>query len=171
MSEPHVRNDIRPGDLGAILEHHGRQYAEEYGVDAQFEGHVAKTLADAAIRGFPSEREAIRIVEVDGRHLGSIALTDDGDEATIRWFLFSPEVRGHGLGRRLLAELLQRASEAGFTRIALETFSDLEAAAHLYREHGFEVTSADSTARWGRERITYQRYVLELPSGVVGLSA
>jgi ribosomal protein S18 acetylase RimI-like enzyme len=162
-SEPTIRRELRPGDLGAIVAHHGRVYGKEYGVDATFEGHVASTIANAAARGFPSRREAIRLVELDGEHAGSIALTDEGDgEAAIRWFVLSPEARGRGLGRRLLGEMLARAAEIGYTLVTLETFSELEAAAHLYRDHGFEVVWADASPRWGRERITYQRYELEL---------
>jgi N-acetylglutamate synthase-like GNAT family acetyltransferase len=161
--EPTIRSELQPGDLGAIVAHHGRLYAEEYGVDPTFEGFVAKAIARAAIRGFPSEREAIRIVELDGEHAGSIGLTDEGgDEAAIRWVVLSPEVRGRGLGRRLLGEMLAFAEEAGYRKVFLETFSELRAAAHLYLEAGFQVTSADTAPRWGRESITYQRYELEV---------
>lgn len=171
-SEPIVRAELRPGDLGLILAHHGRVYGPEYCVDATFEGHVAFTLAHAAVRGFPTPREAVRLVELDGEHAGSIALTDEGDaEATIRWFVLSPELRGLGLGRRLLGEMLAKASEVGYARLGLETFSDLEAAAHLYLDHGFEVVWADEAPRWGRDRITYQRYELELPAGVANANA
>ena len=171
-SDPSIRRELRPGDLGAIVAHHGRVYAEEYRLDATMEGHVAATVAHAAARGFPGPREAICLVELDGEHVGSLALTDEGDgEAAIRWFLLSPEVRGRGLGRRLLGEMLSRAAESGYTRVFLETFSELEAAAHLYRDHGFELVSADATPRWGRERITYQRYELELSTAPARLSA
>jgi ribosomal protein S18 acetylase RimI-like enzyme len=165
--EPSIRRELRAGDLGAIVSHHGRVYGEEYGVDSTFEGHVASSVARAALRGFPSPREAICLVELEGEHAGSLAITDEDDgEAALRWFVLSPEVRGRGLGRRLLVEMLARASEIGYTRVWLETFSELEAAAHLYRDHGFEVVSADEAPRWGRERITYQRYELELGAGV-----
>jgi ribosomal protein S18 acetylase RimI-like enzyme len=171
-ADPIIRRELRPGDLGAIIAHHGRVYGAEYGVDAAFEGHVARTVADAALRGFPGPREAIRLVELDGEHVGSLALTDEGDAAAaIRWFVFSPEVRGRGLGRRLLGEMLARASELGYAQVWLETFSELEAAAHLYRDHGFEVVSADAAPRWGRERIVYQRYELELSSVPARLTA
>jgi ribosomal protein S18 acetylase RimI-like enzyme len=171
-AEPSIRRELRPGDLGAVVAHHGRVYGEEYGVDPTFEGHVAATVAEAVKRGFPSPREAICLVELDGAHAGSIALTDEGDgEAAIRWFVLSPELRGEGLGRRLLDEMLARAAEADYTRVVLETFSELDAAAHLYLEHGFEVVSVDTGPRWGRERISYQRYELELPRTPAKLSA
>jgi ribosomal protein S18 acetylase RimI-like enzyme len=163
MSEIIVREGLRPGDLEAIVAHHRRIYGEEYGVDSRFGDFVAAAVARAAERGFPTEREAIRIIELDGEHAGSIGLTDEGGvEAAIRWVVLSPEVRGSGLGRRLLGEMLAFAEEHGYRKVWLETFSELEAAAHLYLEAGFRVTSADTAPRWGRESITMQRYELEL---------
>ena len=160
-----IRRELRPGDLGAIIEHHGRTYAREYGVDSSFEAHVAAAVARAALRGFPRETEAIWIAEREGRHAGSLAMTDEGDGvASIRFFVLDSELRGHGLGRRLLEELLDTARAQGFERVFLETFSDLTAAARLYREHGFQVTGAETGPRWGRAEITYQRYEADLLS-------
>jgi ribosomal protein S18 acetylase RimI-like enzyme len=154
-----VRRELRPGDLGAIIEHHGRTYAREYGVDSSFEAHVAAAVARAALRGFPRETDAIWIVERDGRHAGSLAMTDEGDGvACIRFFVLDSDLRGEGLGRRLLEELLDTARAQGFERAVLETFSDLTAAARLYRDYGFRVVNAETGPRWGRAEITYQRY-------------
>jgi N-acetylglutamate synthase-like GNAT family acetyltransferase len=159
MTAPSIRRDLRPGDLGAIIEHHGRTYAREYGVDSSFEAHVAAAVARAALRGFPRENEAIWIVEREGRHAGSIAMTDEGDGiACVRFFVLDSDLRGHGLGTRLLDELLDTARANGFERVVLETFSDLAAAAHLYGARGFQVVSAETGPRWGRAEITYQRY-------------
>jgi GNAT superfamily N-acetyltransferase len=164
--ESRVRRVLRPGDLGTIVALHGRVYGREYGVDSTLEGHIAATVARAAARGFPGRREAICIVESDGEPAGSVALTDEGsDEAVLRWFLLDPRLRGRGLGRRLLGEMLAKAEEFGYARVALETFSELEAAAHLYRDHGFKLVSEDSGPRWGRDRITYQRHELDLRRG------
>jgi ribosomal protein S18 acetylase RimI-like enzyme len=163
MSEPTIRDELRPGDMDAIVSHHRRIYGEEYGVDSRFGDFVAAAVARAVERGFPSEREAIRIVELDGEHAGSIGLSDEGDgDAAIRWVVLSPEVRGKGLGRRLVAEMLAFAEDHGYRRVWLETFSELEAAAHVYRDAGFVVTEADTAPRWGRDSITMQRYELEL---------
>lgn len=163
MTAPSIRRDMRPGDLGAIVEHHGRTYAREYGVDSGFEAHVAAAVARAALRGFPREKEAIWIVERDGRHAGSLAMTDEDDgTACVRFFVLDSELRGSGLGTRLLDELLDTARANGFELAMLETFSDLTAAAHLYGERGFRVVSAETGPRWGRAEITYQRYEAEL---------
>jgi ribosomal protein S18 acetylase RimI-like enzyme len=163
MSEVTIRDELRPGDLEAIVAHHRRVYGEEYGVDSRFGDFVDAAVTRAVERGFPTERETIRIVELDGEHAGSIGLSDEGDdEAAIRWVVLSPEVRGNGLGRRLLDEMLAFAERHGYRRVWLETFSELQAAAHLYLERGFIVTSEDTAPRWGRESITMQRYELEL---------
>ena len=162
MAKPVIRSDLRRGDLEAIVAHHRRIYGEEYSVDSRFGDFVAAAVARAAKRGFPGEREAIRIVELDGEHAGSMGLSDEGDEAAIRWVVLSPEVRGMGLGRRLLDEMLAFAEDHGYRRVWLETFSELTAAAHLYLERGFVVTAEDTAPRWGRESITMQRYELEL---------
>ena len=163
MSEPTVRSELRAGDMDSIVAHHRKVYGEEYRVDSRFGDFVATAVARATERGFPTEREAIRIVELDGEHVGSIGLSDEGNgEAAIRWVVLSPEVRGMGIGRRLVGEMLEFAEREGYHRVWLETFSELTTAAQLYRDHGFVVTAADTAPRWGREAITMQRYELEL---------
>jgi N-acetylglutamate synthase-like GNAT family acetyltransferase len=157
-----IRREFRPGDLGAIIEHHGRLYAREFGVNSDFESMVAKSVAEAGSRGWPTEREGIWIVERDGVHAGSMALTDEGGTGVVRWVLLDSDLRGQGLGRRMLAELIAKAREVGYERLRLETFSELQAAAHLYREAGFELLHEDARPRWGRDTITYQYYELEL---------
>jgi GNAT superfamily N-acetyltransferase len=162
-TEPAIRRVLRPGDLGEIIAHHGRLYGAEYGVDPTFESHVAASVAAAGKRGFPRQGEGIWIVERDGAHLGSIALTDEGDgSATVRWFVLDASLRGRGLGRGLVSEVLALADAAGYERVGLETFSELTAAAHIYRSNGFELQWEQTGPRWGREQITYQRYELVL---------
>lgn len=162
---PTVRRRLLPGDLGAIVAHHGVAYAREYGLDASFEAHVGVAVGEAGARGWPDQREGAWIVEHDGRHAGSLGLTDEGGGlAALRWFLLDEEVRGHGLGRRLVGELVREARAGGYHTVRLETFSELTAAARLYREHGFELVGAETGPRWGRDQLTYQRYELALSS-------
>jgi len=51
--------------------------------------------------------------------------------------------------------------EQGYRSVFLWTFSELEAAAHLYRTHGFKLTEEKTHAIWGRV-LTEQRYDLRL---------
>jgi N-acetylglutamate synthase-like GNAT family acetyltransferase len=156
-----IRRELRLGDLGAILALHARLITREYGLDSTHEGYVGASLTEHAARGFPSRREGIWVVERDGEVAGSIGLTDDGDNvASLRWLVLDPSLRGRGLGRRLVSELISEAREKGFARVHLETFSELCAAAHLYRAHGFELTHAETGPRWGRDEITYEQYAL-----------
>jgi GNAT superfamily N-acetyltransferase len=48
-----------------------------------------------------------------------------------------PHLRGHGVGRLLLAELERRAIELGAEELVLDTNASLEAAGGLYRSSGF----------------------------------
>ena len=170
--QPVIRRELRAGDLGEIIAHHGRLYRGEYNVDSTFEAHVAVSVGEAGRRGFPRNGEAIWIVELDGRHAGSIAVTDDGDGiATVRWVALDPELRGQGLGRVLVGEAVEAARRAGYRLLKLETFSELTAAARLYREHGVAVVSAEVGPRWGRDEITYQRYELDLQRRAHDLSS
>jgi GNAT superfamily N-acetyltransferase len=158
-----IRRELQPGDYGAVIELHGRLYSREYGVDSSFEAMVAGSVTRAAMRGFPREREGLWVVELDGAFSGCIALTDeDGETGMVRWVLLDPSLRGKGLGRRLVSEVVDFAREAGYERLELETFSELRTAAAIYKSHGFRVTSEEAGPKWGRETITYQHYVLDL---------
>jgi ribosomal protein S18 acetylase RimI-like enzyme len=167
-----IRRQLRPGDVGAMIALHGRLYSEEWGHDATFEAMVAESFIRPMERGWPRPNEGIWLVEDGDRLVGCLGLTDEGHgEARLRWFVFEPHLRGRGLGRQLLAELFDKAEEAGYERITLETFSDLAAAAHLYREHGFELVWEDTRPRWSRLAVTYQRYERLLRSAVVSTPA
>jgi ribosomal protein S18 acetylase RimI-like enzyme len=160
-----IRRELRPGDLGEIVRQHGRLYVSEGGLDPQFEVHVAAAVAKAAREGWP-ERGAVRIVERDGEFAGSLALTDEGgDDAALRWVLIDPAVRGRGLGRRLVGELVAEAESQGFRLVGLETLGILTVAAAIYRDHGFRLVSDRMGPPWGDPDIPYQRYELVLPRG------
>ena len=159
---PSIRREPVPGDLGAIVAMHGRLYAREHGLDATFEAEVAAGVAGAAARGWPGPREGIWMVEHESRVAGCLGLTDEGEDvAKLRWFLLDPGLHGRGLGRRLLEELLQKAEASGYRRVSLETFSELRAAAHLYRSVGFRKTDEKPGRMWGADVVEekYERSV------------
>ncbi|MDI6752980.1 MAG: GNAT family N-acetyltransferase, partial [Thermodesulfobacteriota bacterium] len=68
---------------------------------------------------------------------------------------------GRGLGRALLNHALLFCRERQFKSVLLWTFSDLEAAAHLYRSVGFLKTEQKTHQLWGRT-LTEERYDLFL---------
>ncbi len=156
-----VRTGLKPGDVGQITYLHGVVYDEEYGLDTTFEAYVAKPLAEFALsQGNPHQR--IWVAERDGVVCGGAAIVEHSqEEAQLRWLLLSKDARGVGLGRRLVEWALGFCREQGYRSVFLWTFSELEAAAHLYRSHGFTLTEEKSHTIWGRE-LTEQRYDLTI---------
>lgn len=61
------------------------------------------------------------------------------DKATVelRKMYFVPQIRGFGLGRKILERAVVKARLLGFKSIVLETISILETAIHLYTRFGF----------------------------------
>ena len=156
-----VRRELRPGDSEAIVDLHARLYPAEHDRNELFVAAVAESITTAVARGWPAGG-GVWIVERDGRFAGSVALTDEGEGVgKLRWVLLAPELRGAGLGRRLVAEAVERARELGMRRLELDTFSALRAAARIYRDAGFRVVGARERSDWG-PTITYQQYALEL---------
>ena len=74
----------------------------------------------------------------EGRIVGTVGLYPL-DETTIelRKMYFAPEVRGRGLGQKLLREMMEKARNLGYLRVYLETASVLKQAVHIYEKAGF----------------------------------
>jgi GNAT superfamily N-acetyltransferase len=160
-----VRRELGRGDADAIAWIHARVYAPEYGMNDNFCESVRSSVNAAIAKGWPQAGGAVWLIDGESGLAGSLGLTDEGDElGRVRWFVLAPELRGRGLGRRLVQELIAEARAAGFKRLELETFNALAAAAHIYRTAGFRLIWARERADWGPP-ITYQRYELELEPG------
>jgi GNAT superfamily N-acetyltransferase len=156
-----IRKSFNPGDIGAVIQLHGVLYAQEYGLDHTFEGHVAAGLGDFA-KQFDAKKDLFAVAEKDGQIVGSIAINGLPDQtAQLRWFLLHPSARGSGLGKRMLNDALDFCRDRNFRSVCLWTISELKAAAHLYRAAGFTVTQEKTYEFWGGIR-TEQRYDLRL---------
>lgn len=165
MPDLTIRRALRPGDPAAIEALHAEVYGREYGLGRAFSDSVARSVAAAADTGWPDAHGAVWLIDGEraGELAGALALTREQPPAlgTVHWFVLAPSLRGHGLGRSMLAELLDTAREQRMQRLQLETFSALTAAAHLYRGVGFEVVWSAEFEDWGPP-ITVQRYELAL---------
>jgi GNAT superfamily N-acetyltransferase len=71
--------------------------------------------------------------------------------AQLRWVLARPEVRGIGLGRRLVEESLGYCRRRGLRRVFLETTGGLEASRRLYDSLGFRLVSETREELWAGE--------------------
>jgi GNAT superfamily N-acetyltransferase len=155
-----IRTDVRPGDVGAIVQMHGVIYAQEYGFNPRFEAYVASPLAEFVLRNSPRER--IWIADRQGQVVGSVAMVDAGEDvAQLRWYLVDPEVRGAGLGSSLLQQALAFCQEAGYRSVILWTVSALVGAARLYQAAGFRKVGQTPGNDWGVE-VVEEKYELTL---------
>jgi N-acetylglutamate synthase-like GNAT family acetyltransferase len=159
--EPVIRTEMVPGDLGEIVRLHGVLYADEYSLDNTFEAYVAGPLSEFMLS---KDRmgQRIWIVEVAGKVVGCIAIVRNAEGvAQLRWFILTPDTRGKGLGKRLMEEAVNYSREAGYRRIILWTFSELETAIALYRRWGFQKTEEKANHIWGRDLVE-EKYELIL---------
>ena len=156
-----IRHDLRPGDLGRIVALHGELYAAEHGFDHTFEPYVAAPLAAFALRTDPRER--IWIVEYRGPGVaGSLAIVAAAPtDAQLRWLLLAPEVRGQGLGRRLVSEAVAFCRRHDYQRVYLWTLGHLDAARRIYRDAGFRPGEHISHRIWSRDLVE-EKHVLTL---------
>jgi putative acetyltransferase len=81
---------------------------------------------------------AILIAELAGRPIGCVALAPDGTGAwELSKMAVASELRGHGIGRKLLAAAVDHAREMGARSLFLGTSTKLPSAVHLYETFGF----------------------------------
>ena len=154
----HIRNDIRPGDIEEIISLHSKIYYKEYGFDNTFELYVANPLC--AFAASHTKREKIWIVEYKNRIYGSLAVVQSSNTtAQLRWFLIHPQLRGRGVGKKLINEAIQFAIENSFVSLFLWTVSILEAANKIYTTVGFQLTDEKAHTIWGKYLVE-QRYEL-----------
>ena len=89
---------LRAGDLGWIVQRHGEVYAREYGLAQDFEGLVARIVADYVDKHVAG-RESAWIAEIDGQRAGCVLCVRNDDEtAQLRVLLVEGWARGMGLG-------------------------------------------------------------------------
>ncbi|MFF8843043.1 GNAT family N-acetyltransferase [Streptomyces sp. NPDC015127] len=151
--EPVLR-EPGPGDLGWIVQRHGALYAAEYGWNTEFEGLVARIVADFAQDHDPS-RERVWIAELDGRPVGSVMCVRDDAPATarLRLLLVEPEARGHGLGDRLVRTAVDFARQAGYRDMVLWTNDVLDSARRIYERTGFTLVAEKPHRSYGAQLV------------------
>lgn len=163
---PHVNIQCgyHPGVLGRTVEMHARYYARAAGFGHFFEAKVASGMAGFVGRlNNPvnqlwfaiSDDKIVATIAIDGEDLGN-------NIAHLRWFIVDDELRGSGVGRRLLREAISFCDQQQFSETQLWTFKGLDAARRLYEEAGFVLLEELPGRQWGEE-VTEQRFSRPTP--------
>ncbi|MGW2521117.1 bifunctional helix-turn-helix transcriptional regulator/GNAT family N-acetyltransferase [Streptomyces sp. NPDC001617] len=141
-----------PGDLGWIVQRNAALYAAEYGFNADYEGLVARIVADFAEDHDP-HLERVWIAELDGRPVGCVMCVRDDAPATarLRLLLVEPEARGLGIGDRLVGAVIDFARGVGYRELVLWTNDILAAARRVYQRHGFVLAAEKPHRSFGQD--------------------
>lgn len=119
------------------------EYGASLGVDLSFQA-FDRELADLP-GAYAGTDEVFLLAMVDDAVAGCCALrllvdAGEANACEMKRLYVRPAFRGFGLGRMLVETLMQRAREAGFGAMFVDTLSDMEAARGLYASLGFEPT-------------------------------
>ena len=157
--QPAVRTTLRAGDLGRIIELHGRVYDSLDGYGLRFEAFVGRTIAEFVLDNGANGQ--IWLAERGERLIGCAAIAlRDGNRGQLRWVVVDPSERGQGIGKQLVLAALEYCREQSCESIFLETTDGLPESQALYENLGFKVTSETTDELWDGPR---PLIVMEMP--------
>ncbi|GAA2501205.1 helix-turn-helix domain-containing GNAT family N-acetyltransferase [Streptomyces longisporus] len=141
-----------PGDLGWIVQRNAALYASEFGWNTDYEGLVARIVADFAEDHDP-HLERVWIAELDGRPVGCVMCVRDEAPGTarLRLLLVEPDARGLGIGDRLVRAVVDFARGVGYRELVLWTNDVLAAARRIYQRHGFVLVAEKPHRSFGKD--------------------
>ena len=146
-SEISLRSGLRAGDLGRIIELHGKAYDALPGYGLTFEAYVARTIAEYILDN--RANGCIWLAERDDQLIGCTAIVlRDEHLAQLRWVLVDESARGLGLGGQLVDAALEYCRAKGCQSIVLDTTDGLPESRALYEKLGFRVTSDETQELW-----------------------
>lgn len=153
-----VLRDPQAGDLGWVIEQHGKIYAQEYGWNWEFEALVAGICADF-VKNFQPEWERCWIAEKNAQRVGSVFVVRvDEHTAKLRMLILTPEARGTGLGGRLTDEAMAFARSKGYKKMVLWTNSCLLAARSIYEKRGFKLIESEPYLGFGKDDLVSETW-------------
>lgn len=156
-----VIRTYKPEDIDYIIKRHREIYDIEYGFGSEFGDYVEKYVNEFNEK-HDDTKENIWVAEMKGKPVGVIALVRaDEISAMLRWFLIEPEMRGKGLGHRLMETFMNFCREKDYKHVFLWTVDKLKVARHLYSKYGFKLTETKVNDSWGNH-IIEERWDLHL---------
>ncbi len=149
MEKVEIRK-FTPQDRDWLVAEHRDHYARAEGFDASFGVLVAQILDDFIADHDPL-REAGWIAWEGEARLGSIFCVGlDDTTAKLRLFLLTPEARGKGLGKRMLATCMGFAKAQGYAGMQLWTHESHRAAGALYAQTGWTLGRSEPVVSFGQ---------------------
>jgi putative acetyltransferase len=113
------------------------EYQASLDIDLDFQGFTEEVAGLPGSYAPPGGR--LLLAAVDGIPRGCVALQEIGSETCeMKRLYVQPEQRGTGLGRLLVARVLDEARSIGYRRIFLDTLPSMTQAQAMYRALGFE---------------------------------
>ena len=107
-----IRNKLKPGDLGGLIQLYGLIIHQKLGAAEPFEYEFAKILTNFALGKEP--REKIWVLEQEGQIRGSILVVWSSEEiAEIKYFFLHYDQRGREFEYQLLRGALEFAKSFG----------------------------------------------------------
>ncbi len=104
----------------------------------------------------------VLIAELDRRAVGCVAIVPDGSGAyQLSKMAVEPELRGGGVGRKLLSAVIDRARELGASSLFLGSSTKLAPAVHLYETFGFQHVSPETIQMPYRRADVFMQLVLD----------
>lgn len=124
-------------DARAIL----RDYADSLDVDLCFQGFEQELASLPGVYAPPQGLMLLALVDGAVAGCGAFRNLPDVDypnACEMKRLFVRPAFRRFGLGRQLAQSLMDRATQAGYSSMLLDTLDEMEAARGLYESLGFE---------------------------------
>lgn len=161
LSDIVFRNELQPGDVGYLIYLHGDLYARETGYNLEFEAYVCKTFYDF-LQSYDPAKDRVFLAVYRQRIVGAVAILGHSSYlAQLRWLLVHPDMRGIGLGKKLVTDALAFCRERQYKQVYLLTTNQQTTAADIYLKAGFKKTDIQPQQIWGHQ-LYEERYDLEL---------
>jgi len=130
----HVRSAEEIAAAAALF----REYADWLGIDLSFQDFEAE-LASLPGKYAPPTGELMLAHSPDGDALGCVAVRplEAGAVCEMKRLYVRPAARGLGIGRALVAAIIDAAETLGYTQMKLDTLPSMPEALALYKRCGF----------------------------------
>ncbi len=137
-----IRAAESPGDI-ELVRQLWREYWDSFSLPMDFQGFGDEL--EGLPGAYAADGGALLLARYEGEPAGTIALRRlDRTSGELKRLYLRPGFRGHGLGRRLLEAVIERATTLQYDCLYADTLPSMLEALALYQRVGFERVEAYS---------------------------